>query len=539
MRLNIAQRLLVVVCLLALALGATGAMMMRYIDQTRYDDEVKMAKKSVNVALLATALELDRVLLRMDADAQPSSDDATSPTPPSWTRDEQASVREHYAQAAALADQFRETYPNQAQLSSYFTRHLDVLQGMVTQKTPLTHIAIEELETSILNSVGPAALSNDYQRMHLLGIAMLTLGIFTPFAMFFIVRSVLTRPLAELSERLYGLTNQDYDSEVPYTERHDELGSIAFSLDVLRHTYRRAHEVEAERLQDAETRAERQKMLDAMIEDFRDRTASVIETVSMASGQLSASSERILSAVDAAQRHASSIDETVGKSAIDVREACQHADKAYASMTTIATASNAAQKISADADADVDTALSTVSELADATDRITGVTHLIRKITERINLLALNAGIESARAGEAGKGFVVVAQEVKVLAAQTKKATEEIIDNIALLQEKSEAASNALDHVKHRVSKIRESNEAEHVVVEAQRRTVNDLTYNMKGANGAMSAIQKSIGTVRESVETVQGISRTVSETGRSLNVNANVLTQEVRKFLDAINKAG
>lgn len=534
MRLNIAHRLLMVVCILALTMGATGAILIRYIDQTRYDDEVKMSKKTVNVAMLDTSHALERILIRIDD--LPANDDGETDT--SWTSDEQATVREGYAKAAALADDFERTFPEQTALNAHYDDFLERLQAMVTQATPIRYGSLNALESEIVAASGPAALSIDYSMLHILGVSLFALGMIVPFLVYFQVRSVLTVPLARLSERLYGLTNEDYDSDVPYSDARNEMGDIAFSLDVLRHTYRRAKEVEGERLAYAEERAKRQEVLDTLIDEFRGRTSGVIETVGMASGQLSSASERILSSVDAAQRHASSIDETVSKSAVDVKEASQHAEEAYQAMNAIAQSSNMAQKVSADADVDVDAAIGTVSELADATDRITGVTHLIRKITERINLLALNAGIESARAGEAGKGFVVVAQEVKVLAAQTKKATEEIIDNIALLQEKSEAASTALDSVKRRVSKIREGNEQEHHDVEIQRRAVNDLSYNMKGANSAMATIQKSIATVRESVDMVQGVSRTVSETGRSLNVNANILSQEVRKFLDEINKA-
>lgn len=536
MRLNIAHRLLMVVCVLALLMGATGAILIRHIDQTRYDDEVKMSKKAVSVAMLDTSYALERILLRIDA--LPPASDGTE-TDHSWTREEQATVREGYANAASLAGNFARMYPEQTTLNTHYTNFLERLQAMVTQKEPVRYGAMNDLESDIVEASGPAALSTDYTAMHLLGVGLFVLGVLAPFIVYLMVRRMITLPLAELSARLYGLTNEDYDSDVPYTDTRNEMGDIAFSLDVLRHTYRHAKEVEGQRLNLAEERAKRQEMLDTLIEEFRGRTTGVIDAVSHASGQLSSSSERILASVDAAQRHASTIDETVGKSTVDVKEACHHAEQAYQAMNAIAQSSNTAQKVSADADVDVDAAIGTVSELADATDRITGVTHLIRKITERINLLALNAGIESARAGEAGKGFVVVAQEVKVLAAQTKKATEEIIDNIALLQEKSEAASLALDNVKRRVSKIREGNEQEHHDVELQRRAVNDLSYNMKGANGAMAAITKSITTVRESIEAVQNGARGVSDTGRSLNVNANILSQEVRKFLGEINKAG
>lgn len=374
-----------------------------------------------------------------------------------------------------------------------------------------------------------------YDELWSLIMLLFSLGLTAPFMIYFFVRHQITKPLRTLSERTYALTNQDFDSDVPFTNRKDELGTLAFSLDILRHTYKRAVELDEARLDEARKKLKQKEAIEKLINDFRIRTEGVINVVSSASKELSSASEHILSSIDVAQRDTSMIGETMQKSAVQVKTACTHADSAFEAVVQISQSSDNAHKVSGDAQEVVNTAFESVSELAEATDKINGVTHLIRKITERINLLALNAGIESARAGEAGKGFVVVAQEVKVLAAQTKKATEEIIDHIIKLQEKAEATIDALNNVKVKVSRIREGNESAHSVIHTQRKVVNDLTYNMKAANTAMHTMHRNIETLTSAVNAVENVSKSVAETGRSLNVNASVLSQEVRKFLQEI----
>lgn len=533
MRLSIAQRFFAIACLLSLLLGAGSLLILREFEANKAYMNASKAHNSIVVATVAITHHLHNyVKLRTHLEAQTtvlSDGTVANPVLPETPQ----ALRDKITENLSIIKTQAASLPAPAQQA--FAPIIATLEAWVNAPDRVQESALHTLESEVLHLPSMPAPNKDH--LQWFALAMLALGILAPFILLLYTRSNITRPLAQLQTRLYELTNNDYDGEVPCIHRTDELGNIAFSINVLRVAHQHIHTLEAEHLARAENEVQQKKLIVQMINDFRTRTMQVIDALGQSSGQLSSVSEKILSSVDSAQRHARTIDETIGKTSVDVCNASTHADSAYEAVSEISKASDRSSKLSADMEYEVNAALQTVSELSDATGRITGVTHLIRKITERINLLALNAGIESARAGEAGKGFVVVAQEVKILAAQTKKATEEIIDNILLLQEKSIATSQALGTVKSRVTLIRENGEQSQDIINSQHRVVNDLSFSMKNATSAMGTIQKSVHTVAKSVDSVQSISRKVAETASGLNTSANILSQEVRKFLNEIGK--
>ncbi len=535
MRLSIAQRLLAVVCLLALLTMMGGGFLLREIEQQQARD----AHEAAQHRLLHTTFEITQTLHGLVKQRAAASEEAVvledgsvaQPLLPTLDTALEARLQEKLETARALSAPFADNAHMAAALNE-----LSLLKSWLANDPAPKEDDLHALEARMIGHMSHNFMepSGD-QTLRMFALVLVFAAALIPFFIYAYSRTGITRPIAAIQQRLYALTNNDYDSEVPHTNRRDELGDIAFSLDVLRLAHQRMHIIEQERLAQAQSLAAHGEMMDQTAQEFRLRSEQVVDSVVAASEQLSLSSERILSAADAAERHASTITESVNITARDVQEVSHRADSSYESVTQLARASQKAQKISAEMAKEVAQAMASVAELSTASERISGVTHMIRKITERINLLALNAGIESARAGEAGKGFVVVAQEVKVLAAQTKKATEEIIDNISELQEKSAISSQALDVVNQRVAMMKDSNEEAAETAEAQRKIIGELIYSMKSANSAINTIQRSIETVQASMQQVQQSSRQVAETGRNLNVSSSILVQAVRSFLSKI----
>ncbi len=246
-----------------------------------------------------------------------------------------------------------------------------------------------------------------------------------------IVRRV-TKPLKAVTESLTGLAEGRTDIEVRHSGRHDEIGAIARTIDVFKNNRIERRQLEAERINAEKMATERRKAdLNQFVEDFRAKIGGSIERVLNSSGQFEKDAQQL-------SVTAHSTAEMSGQSANASRQASEHVRNAAAasnelsqSIVEISRRVQESNGVAADAVKQANATDERMAELSAAGDRIGDVVKLITSIAEQTNLLALNATIEAARAGDAGRGFAVVAQEVKTLAGQTAKATDEISAHIA------------------------------------------------------------------------------------------------------------
>ena len=199
------------------------------------------------------------------------------------------------------------------------------------------------------------------------------------------------------------------------------------------------------------------------------------------------------------------------------------------------------QESSRIADEAVDQAKKTddrINALSHAAGRIGDVVKLITAIAEQTNLLALNATIEAARAGEAGRGFAVVAQEVKALAAQTAKATDEIGAQIVGMQtatQDSVAAIKEIDATIHRISEIASAIAA---AIQEQGAATQDISRNVQQAALSASQVAGNIVDVNRGAGETGSASSQVLSSARSLSNESDRLKSEVRKFLSTVRAA-
>lgn len=158
-----------------------------------------------------------------------------------------------------------------------------------------------------------------------------------------------------------------------------------------------------------------------------------------------------------------------------------------------------------------------VAGLSIATQRIGDVVQLINNVAEQTNLLALNATIEAARAGDAGKGFAVVASEVKSLANQTAKATEEIAQQIAAVQETSDSAVDAIRDITSTISRINEIASAIASAVEEQSAVTVEMSSNMRVAADGVAIVSSALGVIAHSTNSIDKAASQVREASASI----------------------
>ncbi|HVI67830.1 MAG TPA: methyl-accepting chemotaxis protein, partial [Bradyrhizobium sp.] len=172
-----------------------------------------------------------------------------------------------------------------------------------------------------------------------------------------------------------------------------------------------------------------------------------------------------------------------------------------------------------------------IESLAAATQRIDGVLQLIQAIAEQTNLLALNATIEAARAGDAGRGFAVVAHEVKALAGQTAKATDEIGQNVSLIQS---STRNAVDAVREIGEAVREINKITSAIAGAigqQDSATREISTNAQSAAEGNETLVSNIASLRDAIGETDTAAASVLTASGELTATAETLSREVEKF--------
>ena len=311
------------------------------------------------------------------------------------------------------------------------------------------------------------------------------------------------------------------------------------SLEAMAATGRRESELNAERLRMQEqTQAERRRLTLEMAERFESTVKSVVDKVAHATLSMQDTSVRL---TKAAGSNRSQSEGAVGvlrettQSVHTVASAVEHlasaAEEIGRQVSQSATMSSKAVGEAARTDA-------TVRGLADAAHRIGEVVQLINDIASQTNLLALNATIEAARAGDAGKGFAVVASEVKSLANQTAKATDDIGAQITQIQAATREAVEAIRGIGGTIGEISQISTSIASAVQEQGRATHEITRNIHQAASGATAASRTAEAVSETAATT-GVSVDEMRAGTSRLADlTEVLRTEVSRFLQQVRAA-
>jgi methyl-accepting chemotaxis protein len=353
-----------------------------------------------------------------------------------------------------------------------------------------------------------------------------------------IVRRV-TRPLKAVAGALTILAEGRTDVEIRHAGRHDEIGAIARTIGVFKDNRLERRQLEAERISAEKLATEKRKAeLNQFVEDFRTKVGGIIERVLNSSGQFEKDAQKLSTT-------AHSTAEMSGQSADASRQASEHVRNAATasnelsqSIVEISRRVQESNGVAAEAVKQADATDERMAELSAAGDRIGDVVKLITSIAEQTNLLALNATIEAARAGDAGRGFAVVAQEVKTLAGQTAKATDEISAHIVNMQRATGESVDAIKAIGQTIERISEITTSISSAVEQQGTATQSIAQGVQAAASGTLDVANNIEQVASKARETGTTSGLMLKSAQELSDVSTHLKDEFEKFLDSVRAA-
>ncbi|GEO82452.1 methyl-accepting chemotaxis protein [Pararhodospirillum oryzae] len=345
-------------------------------------------------------------------------------------------------------------------------------------------------------------------------------------------------PIRALTATLQRLSEREYTVEVPGRDREDETGVMARALFVLRESLKDGERLAAERDAAQKTRQQRGDHLDTLTRHFGATVSEVLGALEQASATLTTTARDMAAMADAANSQSATVAAAAEETSATVEGIAGAAEQMTASIRSIGTEVERSTSMASQAVTEAERTDATVRGLAEAAQKIGAVVDLITTIASQTNLLALNATIEAARAGDAGKGFAVVAGEVKHLAGQTARATEDIATQVTTIQSVTGAVVEAIGAIGTTISQINNITGLIADAVHQQGEATTEISNGVQHAATGSRDVSATITQVTQTAAHTEKAADAVLEAAGALSHQTTVLRTEVDRFLAAIKEA-
>ncbi len=355
----------------------------------------------------------------------------------------------------------------------------------------------------------------------------------------FVIVSAIVKPVNAMTQAMESLSNGDLETQIPAVGQKDEVGEMATAVQVFKDNAIQVKKMQQEQ-QAAEERAaeEKRQMMHGMADDFESNVGSVVESVASASSQMRDSAASMSTIAEQTTNQSSAVAAASEQASANVQTVAASAEELSSSISEINRQVSRSSQVSSSAMDEATSADAKIKGLAVAVEKIGEIVQLITDIAEQTNLLALNATIESARAGDAGKGFAVVASEVKNLATQTGRATEEISRQIDAVRTETNESVAAIEGVTKTIGEINEISSAIAAAVEQQSAATQEIARNVEQAAAGTQEVNSNITEVTHASGQTGTAAGEIAEAANDLTSQSETLKSQVSKFLTQVRAA-
>jgi methyl-accepting chemotaxis protein len=365
-------------------------------------------------------------------------------------------------------------------------------------------------------------------------------GLLLALVLAWLIGRAIAKPVVGLVGAMRKLGEGDFAVVLPGLGRTDEVGDMAQAVEAfkVKAVEKAQQEADAQRRADEKAAADRKGAMHKLADDFEKAVGNIVETVSSASTELEAAANTLTKTAETTQQLSTVVASASEEASANVQSVASATEEMTGSVGEISRQVQESSNIANEAVKQAQQTDERITELSHAAQRIGDVVKLITAVAEQTNLLALNATIEAARAGEAGRGFAVVASEVKALAAQTAKATNEISTQIAGMQSATQVSVTAIKEIGGTIRRISEIAATIAAAVEEQGAATQEISRNVQEAAKGTAQVATNIVSVNQGASETGSASAQVLSSAQSLSSESNHLKTEVQKFLQTVRAA-